>query len=190
MKKVSLGHVHGYVHAGMYMHAAVATSGRRPHPRLWTRTWHRRGVEGACAAWRHDLRTSWGGGQERTHQVRHCSPEKRRKPAFNSHRATGGRVPHTLALEARSGNTFEQKRHGCEHRPPSQAANQGKALTATPRAWVRPRAGGGTHRCAEAIWAGRWPRGLRVCCLFGASWGGGGGRLGVRHVHKSIWRHQ
>ena len=61
MKKVSLGHVHGYVHAGMYMHAAVATSGRRPHPRLWTRTWHRRGVEGACAAWRHDLRTSGGG---------------------------------------------------------------------------------------------------------------------------------
>ena len=45
----------------------------------------------------------WGGGQERTHQVRHCSPEKRRKPAFNSHRATGGRVPHTLALKTRSG---------------------------------------------------------------------------------------
>ena len=74
--------------------AAVANSGRSPHPRLWTRNWHRMCVEGTCALWRHDLRTSGGGEQERTHQVRHCSPAKRRKSAFNNNQTTGGRVPH------------------------------------------------------------------------------------------------
>jgi len=59
-----LGRANGYVHADMYMHAAVAKSGLRPLPRLWTRSWHGRGVEGACAAWRHDLHTSGGGAGE------------------------------------------------------------------------------------------------------------------------------
>mmetsp|Transcript_12377 Transcript_12377/g.19596 ORF Transcript_12377/g.19596 Transcript_12377/m.19596 type:complete len:189 (+) Transcript_12377:120-686(+) len=82
-----------------------------------------------------------GRGHHRTHQVRHSGPKKARQPAINTRRATGGCVPHTLALEARSGIHIR----GETQRTPAQAANQGKALTATPRAWDEaPRGRGDT----------------------------------------------